>query len=82
MALGKAPVFRKMIVVWYDSEKACIFILCCALLLITFGISGISVAANNPQYACSAWVPVTLTVFAVILAIYAILRLLRLYSEG
>lgn len=79
--MDKKPVFRKIIVAWYDSEIACIVIILIMLALILFGIAGISVAVSVPEYKEFILVPSTLTGLCSCQILATALRLMRLYSE-
>lgn len=79
--MDKNPVFRKIIVAWYDSEMACISMILIMLSLILFGIAGVSVALSEPAYTGFVWVPATLIGLCMILLFTAAVRLMRLYSD-
>jgi len=75
------PVFRKIIVAWYDSETACIIVIITMLLVLLFGIAGASVASAIPTYNDYIWLPVTLITLCTFIIFSAVFRLMRLYSD-
>lgn len=81
MSLDPKPVFRRMIVAWYDSEIACFAIIFVMLCVLLFGISGISVTLENPLYRDHLWLPATLCLMAMILIVVSVYKLLKIYSE-
>ncbi len=75
------PVFRKMMVSWYDSETTCYIITICMTMVLLFGIAGVSVAIDIAEYNNYIWVPVLLIVFCAYMIFSMIFRLMRLYSD-
>ena len=77
MRLDQNPVFRKVIVSWYDTEKACgimIFFMVCVLL---FGIGGILVCRENSAYHAYLWVPILLIVLSAGVIISTAIRMTK-----
>lgn len=56
----KSPVFRKVIVPWYDSETACLITIILMVAFFWFGILGIWVARESETYYTweYLWVPI------------------------
>ncbi len=79
--MDQNPVFRKMMVSWYDSEITCYIITIFMILVLLFGIAGVSVVLDTPEYTDYIWVPVVLIVFCTYIIFSMIFRLLRLYSD-
>ncbi len=75
------PVFRKMMVSWYDSEITCYIITICMTAVLLFGIAGVSVAIDITKYNNYIWVPIVLIVFCTYMIFSMIFRLMRLYSD-
>ena len=75
------PVFRKIIVAWYDSETSCFIIIVSMLLILLFGIAGVSVASSIKAYNDYIWMPVALITLCAFIIFSAIFRLMRLYSD-
>ena len=82
MRLDQNPVFRKVIVPWYDSETACFILVVCVSFVILFGFAGISVVHENADYREYIWVPVALIVLGVWVIVSITIRLIRRYLQG
>ena len=82
MRLDQNPVFRKVILPWYDSETACLILLVCISLVLLFGFSGVSVAHENEGYREYIWVPVALIVLSAGVIVSITIRLIRRYFQG
>ena len=79
MRLDQNPVFRKVIVPWYDSDAACFILIVCMGLVIFFGFTGISVALENTGYQDHVWVPVLLVIMSTVTIIITAARLAKRY---
>ena len=60
MRLDSKPVYRKVILPWYDSESLCFCVITLMSLVLLFSIAGISVAGAHPVWSVYMWVPVLL----------------------
>ena len=77
MQLDENPLFRKMIISWYDSNIVCwIFIVFCTVIFV-FSLIGIKVALINPLYNDYVWVPCLLGTLCFIVFIKILIRLIR-----
>ena len=81
MRLDQNPVFRKVIVPWYDSETACLIIIVFMGVVVLFGYAGISVAQNNPAYNECIWVPILLIVMSGGVILSTTIRLIKRYAH-
>ena len=81
MSLDPNPVFRKMIVAWYESEPMCYVLIFFMFLVLLFGVAGVSVAVSNPLYADYIWVPVLLIAFSALIIFSCIFQIMNLYSD-
>ncbi|GAB6096528.1 hypothetical protein JCM14469_27810 [Desulfatiferula olefinivorans] len=81
MGLGPDPVFRKMIAAWYESEPACYILMTLMILVLLFGVAGVSVALTEPAYLSLVWVPGLLIVLAVLMILSCVFQLMNLYAE-
>lgn len=81
MGLDPNPVFRKMIVAWYESEAACYTLIVLMVLFLLFGVAGVSVALTEPLYRPYVWVPGVLILLAVLMILSCIVQLMNLYSD-
>ncbi len=77
--MDRNPLFRKIIVPWYDSDVACYIFLFGMLLVLLFSISGIVVAQVHPLYHAHTWVPVMLTILSGSVFISITTRLIKRY---
>ena len=64
MPLDKNPLFRKVILPWYDTKKVCFTVIVFMLLVLLFGIAGILEAVEKIEYHEHIWVPVLLIVMS------------------
>lgn len=62
MHLDQNPVFRKMIVPWYDSNPVCCLTMIFMLAVILWGSIGISVCQKIPTYHKYLWLPLLLVI--------------------
>lgn len=81
MRFDDDPVFRKIIVAWYDSEATCYLILAAMLPVMLFSMAGISVALETPEYGDYIWVPLLLLGLSGYMTVVAAFRLLSHYSR-
>ncbi|MGD8960720.1 MAG: hypothetical protein PVI27_12805, partial [Desulfobacteraceae bacterium] len=80
MKLDQNPVFRKIIVPWYDSEHACLTSMGFLAAAAIFAAVGLSVTREDPAYAAYAWVPGLLLVLSAATFISMGIRLLLRHS--
>ncbi len=80
MRLDQNPMFRKIIVPWYDSEAACLIMIVFMFFIFLFASAGISIARENFEYHEHIWVPVLLLVMSGAVIVSAIIRLIRRYA--
>jgi hypothetical protein len=81
MRIDQNPLFRKVIVPWYDSEAACYIVFFFMFLVFLFGFAGISAARENIAYHEHVWAPVLLVVMSGGVIISTTIRLIRRYSR-
>ena len=81
MPSEKSPVFRKLVIPWYQSKTA--YILAIAFMLVVFlvGLVGISVTREFDAYNGYIWVPALLVILSGCLIITNIMRLIRRYTS-
>jgi hypothetical protein len=60
MRLDQNPMFRKVIVPWYDSETACFLMIVFMVFVFLFGFLGVAAARETAEYNEHIWVPVLL----------------------
>ncbi len=73
------PIFRKVIVSWYDSVTACVLMLVFLDAVFLFAVTGINVACEMHEYSHHIWVPVLLMALSACGALSLMIRLIRRY---
>ena len=81
MRLGQNPVYRKVIVPWYDSEIACLIVIALMFIVFIFGFIGISVARETTEYRSFVWVPVLVVTLSGAVILSTTIRLIRRYAN-
>lgn len=79
MRIDQNPLFRKIIIPWYDSKTACKIMITIMLGILLFGLIGISAATSNELYNDYIWAPVFLTIASAVLLVAAVIRLVKQY---
>ncbi len=81
MRLDQNPVYRKVIVPWYDSEIACLVLIAFLFVVFLFGFIGISVVSESISYGSYIWVPIVLVVLSGGVILSLTIRLVRRYAN-
>jgi hypothetical protein len=77
MKLDQTPLFRKIIVPWYDSEILCLVAIIILFSVMLLGIVGINVAKSTQHYQEYLWMPSLLTVLSGGVILSIVIRLVR-----
>jgi uncharacterized membrane protein YhaH (DUF805 family) len=77
MRLDPLPLFRRTITPWYDSDAACYLSTAIMVVVVCFGIQGISVALGNPEYRPHMWMPMTVTLLSAAVFLSITYRVVR-----
>lgn len=72
-------VHRKIVVPWYETERACIITIGLVLPALLFAIVGIYTAVERSGYQEHIWVPVTLLILSASVILSILVRLVRRY---
>lgn len=72
----KNPVYRKVIVPWWDSEVACLMVIIFMFVVFLFGMMGISVAHESLGYRPFVWVPALVVVLSAYVILSTTIRLI------
>jgi hypothetical protein len=81
MRIDQNPLFRKVIVPWYDSLSACYIVIFFMVLVFLFGFAGILASRENLVYHEHVWVPVLLVLMSGSVIISTTIRLIKRYSR-
>lgn len=81
MRLDQNPVFRKVIVPWYDSETACLVLIILMTLVFLFGFAGLSISQEDPRFMPYLWVPALLMLMSAGVVVSITVRLLKRYLQ-
>ncbi len=57
MRYDEKPIYRRLIVPWFDSEAACFFVIFFMVVILWFSLMGIYVAYEKVEYHSHIWVP-------------------------
>ena len=71
------PLFRKVILPWYDTDIACVLTGMLMLAVFAFSVIGVSVAFETPGYSGYLWIPCALLLLSALVVTITILRLYR-----
>ena len=77
MRYDEKPIYRKLIVPWYDNQKICLFIIFLMLIVFLFALAGISIAGEHPEHRAKIWVPILLLVMSASVIISTAVRLIK-----
>lgn len=73
----ETPVFRKVIVPWYDTDRACMLTLMFLFAVFLFACCGLSAALEAPGYHPYVWMPSVLMMFSATGMVSVLLRVIR-----
>jgi len=79
---SKNPLFRRVIIPWYDTEPVCFLTLIFSAAIIVFSLAGIYEANSTPEFQAHIWVPILLLIMGIVVFISTLMRLiLRKYER-
>lgn len=80
MQIDKNPIYRKVIIPWYDSDGICFMMIIFLIFMCSFSIAGVSVALGNGPFHKDAWLPILLFLMSFSVLLSASIRfVLRLF---
>ncbi len=82
MRLDPNPMFRRIMMPWYDSTPLCWLLLVVMLSLVLFSWLGIRVAGEYPAYQKAVWMPWTLLVLSLFVLLSVLRRLILRMIES
>jgi hypothetical protein len=81
LAPDQTPLFRRVILPWYDTDAACVLTGVFLLIVFGFALAGVSVAHETPDGGRHVWVPAALLVLSGVGIITVSLRLYRRHAH-
>ena len=75
------PVYRRLILPWYDSEIVCFSTLLFAGFVLFIGYLGIHAAYEIPAYRQYVWIPGLLIAMGLVLFVSVTIRLINRYVQ-
>ena len=79
MYFEQPPLFRKIIIPWYDTKAVCIMVMVFLFFVFIFSITGIMAACEKPEYQAYVWMPVLLSVMSGLVIFLISVRLIKRY---
>lgn len=81
MRYDEKPVYRKLIVPWYDTKTACLIVIVFMLMVFLFGLVGVSVAGESTEQYAKIWLPILLIVISAGIIISTGIRLAKRFRH-
>ncbi len=81
MLLDPKPVYRRVILPWYDSDIVCFATLLFAGFVLFFGSCGIHAAYETPAYRQYVWIPGLLFAMGLMVFLSIAVRLINRYLQ-
>lgn len=81
MLLDTKPVYRKVIIPWYDSDIVCIATLIFAGFVLFVGVIGIHVAYETPNNLPYLWIPGLVFAMGLMVFLSVSIRLIYRYVQ-
>jgi len=80
MRPDEKPIFRKIIVPWYDAETICFIVILFMVLVFLFGMVGLSVSGEIAEYNDFIWMPILLIVLSGWVIVSTVIRLIKRFT--
>ena len=77
MGTERTPLFRNVIVPWYDADTVCYAVVAVMVVVFLFSVLGIAAAREVPAYRGYTWVPLLLALMSAGVLVSTIVRLVR-----
>jgi hypothetical protein len=81
MRYDEKPIYRRLIVPWFDSQAACFLVIFLMVLVIWFALMGIYVASEKIEYHHHIWVPLALILMSTWVLVSTLIRLIKRYKH-
>ena len=81
MLYDEKPIYRKLIVPWYDSVSACFVVIIFMIIVFLFALTGLYVACEKIEHQEYIWVPSLLVLMSTWVFVLILIRLVRRYKH-
>ena len=81
MLYDKKPIYRKLIIPWFDSEATCFFVMFFMVVVIWFALMGLDVAYGKVEYNRHMWVPFLLMLMSTWVFVSTSIRMIKRYKH-
>ena len=81
MLYDEKPIYRKLIVPWYDSVSACFVVIIFMIIVFLFALTGLYVACEKIEHQEHIWVPSLLVLMSTWVFVLILIRLIRRYKH-
>lgn len=81
MRREKNPVFRRAIIPWYDSDRACWIVVGFTMATAIFSGVGIFAALEEPSFQNYLWLPLLLLLLSTGIVVSTLIRMFRRYMD-
>jgi hypothetical protein len=81
VAPDQSPLFRRVILPWYDTDVACVLTGVFMLVVFGFALAGISVAFEMSEGGRYVWVPAALQILSTVGMVAVSIRLYRRHAH-
>ena len=75
------PLFRNLIIPWYDSDALCYLMILAMTIVLLFGIAGIYVSQSNPSFKDYIWMPILVILLSGAVICSTVVRLIKRYRH-
>ncbi|OQX02389.1 MAG: hypothetical protein BWK80_57990 [Desulfobacteraceae bacterium IS3] len=80
MRLDPNPIYRKIIIPWYDSRTVCFIMIALMAAVFLFSLTGISAAHETLEYREHIWVPLLIAFMSAGVILSTVIRLIKRYA--
>ncbi|MDY6792493.1 MAG: hypothetical protein SWH54_14620 [Thermodesulfobacteriota bacterium] len=81
MRYDEKPIYRRLIVPWYDSLSACCIVLIFMIIVFLFALTGLYVACEKDEHIAHIWVPSLLMLMSTWVFVLTSIRLIKRYKR-
>ena len=81
MRYDEKPIYRRLIIPWFDSKATCFFVMFFMLVVTLFALMGLDVAYEKVEHHRHMWVPFLLILMSTWVFVSTSIRLIRRYKH-